>query len=188
MTNFTGMDQDEYGRLERLEGRYQLRFQRRLPHPPDKVWRAITEPQHLAAWFPAQIVGERASGAPLRFVFEEHDGTSVDGQMLTFDPPRLMELRWGEEILRVELLPDGAGTLLTFTDVFDELGKAARDAAGWHACLDLLAYDLSGQPAPWSSADRWAQVHPVYVEGFGPEAGTIGPPEEWQRAHGSAND
>jgi len=32
-----------YGMLERLEdGRWQLRFTRTLPHPQEKVWRAVT--------------------------------------------------------------------------------------------------------------------------------------------------
>jgi hypothetical protein len=62
-------------------------------------------------------------------------------------------------------------------DTFGELGKAARDGAGWHTCLDLLAFTLDEKEAPWSSAERWRQVHGSYVEGFGPEAATIGPPE-----------
>ena len=52
-----------HGELSQQEGRYQLRFERRLPHPPEKVWRALTEPHHLEAWFPAAIEGERAAGA-----------------------------------------------------------------------------------------------------------------------------
>ena len=110
----------------------------------------------------------------------------MDGEMLAFDPPSRMELRWGEEIMRFELRPDGEGSVLTFTNIFDETGKAARDGAGWHSCLDLLGYAAGGQQAPWSAADRWRQVHDAYVERFGPEAATIGPPKEWERVHGSA--
>ncbi len=58
------------GTLDRSGDRWQLRFERWLPHPPEKVWRALTEPQHLAAWFPSRIDGERAAGARLTFVFE----------------------------------------------------------------------------------------------------------------------
>src|SRR2546430_6015265 len=32
-----------------------------------------------------------------------------------------------------------------FVNTFDQVGKAARDAAGWHACLDVLACRLSGE-------------------------------------------
>ena len=69
------------------------------------------------------------------------------------------------------------GTRLTLTDTFDEQGKAARDAAGWHTCLDELGFDLDGTPSPTPSEERWDQVHPGYVERLGPEASTIGPPD-----------
>ena len=64
--------------------------------------------------------------------------------MLVFDPPSVMEFTWGADLLRIELRNDGAGTLLTLTDTFDDLGKAARDAAGWHECLDRLVSDPAG--------------------------------------------
>ena len=166
----------EDGTLEQVDGRWQLRFVRRLAHPPARVWQAITEPEHLAAWFPARIDGARAPGARLTFVFEHGEGPDGEGEITAFDPPSLLELRWGDERLRFELAPDGDGCLLTFVDAFDELGKAARDGAGWHACLDLLERDLAGDPAPETSGERWADVHPRYVERFGPEAATIGPP------------
>ncbi|HMD93262.1 MAG TPA: SRPBCC domain-containing protein [Trebonia sp.] len=39
-----------------------------MAHSREKVWRAVTEPEHLAVWYPQEIVGERRAGAPLRFV------------------------------------------------------------------------------------------------------------------------
>ena len=166
-----------YGALEQREGRAELRFTRTIPHPPEKVWRALTEPEHLAAWFPTTIEGERAPGARLRFAHRDGAAPPIEGEMLAYDPPRLLELRWGEgETLRFELRPDDGGTVLTFVNRFDQLGKAARDAAGWHACLDVLGYVLSGEPAPWDPGQRWAEVHPTYVERLGPAASTIGPP------------
>jgi uncharacterized protein YndB with AHSA1/START domain len=165
------------GRLEEVDGRWRLRFTRRLPHPPEKVWRALTEPEHLPAWFPTDIQGERAEGAPLRFEFRNGEGPTIDGEMLAYDPPRVLEMRWGEgETLRFELQAVEGGTELTFLDALSELGKAARDAAGWHTCLDQLAVELDGGAAPWKPGERWAQVHGTYVERFGPEASAIGPP------------
>jgi uncharacterized protein YndB with AHSA1/START domain len=165
-----------HGRLEPVGDRWQLHFTRKLPHPPDKVWRALTEPEHLAAWFPTDIEGERAAGAPLRFVFREGEMPPVDGEVITYDPPSALELRWGDEMLRFDLRPEGEGTVLVFVNTFDDLGKAARDAAGWHACLDLLDYHLAGQEAPCTPGERWRDVHRWYVEHFGPDAATIGPP------------
>ena len=80
------------------------------------------------------------------------------------------------DTLRFELQAEGDGTLLTFVNTFDELGKAARDAAGWHSCLDLLALQLAGEASPFAPGERWTQVHASYVARFPPEASTIGPP------------
>jgi len=171
------MDQTGLGTLARQGDRWTLTFTRRLAHPREKVWRAVTEPEHLAVWYPQQIVGERKAGAALRFVSSAGDG--FDGQMLVFDPPSVMEFTWGTDLLRIQLEADGPGTLLTLTDTFDDVGKAARDAAGWHECLDLLAADLDGTPPP-TRGQTWRQVHPVYVAALGPEASTIGPPPGWE--------
>jgi uncharacterized protein YndB with AHSA1/START domain len=171
------MDDAGLGMLSRQGDRWTLRFTRRLAHPRDKVWRAVTEPEHLAVWYPQQIVGERRAGASLRFVSAAGDG--FDGRMLVFDPPSVLEFTWGADLLRIELAADGPGTLLTLTDTFDDLGKAARDAAGWHECLGRLASDLDGTPpGPWGQP--WPQLHQAYVSQLGPDAATIGPPAGWE--------
>jgi hypothetical protein len=75
--------------------------------------------------------------------------------------------------------------LLVFTASFAGIGKAARDAAGWHACLDELRYGLDGRAAPFTTDDRWRLVNPEYAARFGPEAATEGPPQEWEDTYGS---
>jgi uncharacterized protein YndB with AHSA1/START domain len=164
------------GTLERTEAGPRLRFVRGLPHPPSKVWRAITEPEHLAHWFPDTIHVERWEvGAPLRFEMPGGDG--FDGEVTAMEPEAVLEFRWGTDTIRIELAADGAaGTTLTLLDTIDELGKAARDGAGWHVCLDQLEHALEGTEPPWSTPDRWREVHPSYVDELGPEAATIGPP------------
>jgi uncharacterized protein YndB with AHSA1/START domain len=165
---------DMDGTLEPAADRWRLRFTRRLKHPPDTVWRALTEPEHLQAWFPQRIVGEWAVGAPLRFV---SDGGEFDGEVLALQPPSLIEFRWGTDIIRLELAGQGEGSVLTLLDTFGELGKAARDAAGWHVCLDALEHAIDGKQPEMAPAEGWRVAHRTYVEQFGPQASTIGPPE-----------
>jgi uncharacterized protein YndB with AHSA1/START domain len=163
------------GRLSEQGGRYELRFVRELSHPLGKVWEAVTSPAGLSAWFPFDVVGERATGAPLRFVFREGEGPEFEGSMVEFTPQSAMELVWeDDERLRLELEPAAGGCVLTLINRFDEIGKAARDAAGWHACLDALEASLTGSPI--DAMEVWGAVHPGYVARFGPEAATIGPP------------
>ncbi len=173
----TGEGPTGYGTLDTSEHDHpRLRFERTLAHPPEKVWRAITEPQHLAHWFPTTIDGQRAAGARLEFVFPKGEAPPFDGEMIVFDPPHVMELRWGPDTLRLELHPVDDGTLLILLDTLEELGKAARDSAGWHTCLDGLAALLNHKNPPQAMA-TWSEVHAVYASEFGPNASTIGPPE-----------
>ena len=168
----------DYGKIEQVDdGRWRLRFTRRLAHPQTKVWRAVTEPQQLAAWFPSTIEGDRVAGAPLRFTFPKGVVEPIDGEMLVYEPESLIEFRWGPDVVRIELRPVGEGTELTLLDTLEERGKAARDGAGWHTCLDALEAALAGDAASREQMNGWADVHPHYVESFGPEAATIGPPE-----------
>jgi hypothetical protein len=100
--------------------------------------------------------------------------------MLAFIPPTLMELRWAGDVLRFELEPDNGegegrtGCILRLTVTFSEFGKAARDAAGWHICLERLVASSDGTTPP--RPDRWKELFRTYVERFGPQASTIGPP------------
>jgi uncharacterized protein YndB with AHSA1/START domain len=174
----TPTQRQSYGTVEQLDdGRWQLRFHRTLPYPKEKVWRAITEPDELSHWFPTTIDGERAAGARLRFTFPRGQAPPMDGEMLAYEPESFIELRWGPDILRLELRSVEEGTELTLLDVLEERGKAARDGAGWHACLDALEAALRSESEPRDQMSVWSEVHPHYVENFGPEAATIGPPE-----------
>jgi uncharacterized protein YndB with AHSA1/START domain len=180
-------DLDEFGTLERHGDRAVLTFRRRLAQPRERVWHALTDPEQLERWFPTTIDGECAAGARLSFSHRDVALPPFDGEMLAFEPPRLMELRWGVDVLRFELAPDGpAATLLTFTDTIEELGKAARDGAGWHACLTSLADVLGAATGAPAVAERWRTVHDSYIERFGAEAATIGPPPEFEDAHQEA--
>jgi uncharacterized protein YndB with AHSA1/START domain len=166
-----------HGRLDTAGQQAKLVFTRKLAHPPDKVWRALTEADHLKAWFPTTIEGERRAGAKLRFTFPNDEAPPMDGEMLVYDPPKVMEFRWGPDTLRIELKSEDDGTVLTLVDTLDEYGKAARDAAGWHEKLDYLEVALAGTKPQWKGGEIWKRVHPEYVARFGPEAATIGPPE-----------
>jgi uncharacterized protein YndB with AHSA1/START domain len=178
--------QSDYGTLERGDGTVTLRFARQLAHSPEKVWRALTEPEHLEAWFPTTIEGEFGPGALLAFSFTRPALPRMSGRVLACEPPKLLEFVWDDETLRFELTAHESGTLLGFTATFAEVGKAARDAAGWHVCLDRLAAATNGSAAGWSEDERWREVHPHYVAEFGPDAATIGPPQEWHDEFGPA--
>jgi uncharacterized protein YndB with AHSA1/START domain len=100
------------------------RFERRLRHRPEKVWRALTEARELARWFPARVEGGREVGAPLRFVFPGGAEPDAEGRVTEWDPPRVLAYTMGGEELRWELSPlPGDGCLLVLTS------RVARSSA-----------------------------------------------------------
>ncbi|MGH8794142.1 MAG: SRPBCC family protein [Stackebrandtia sp.] len=169
------------GTLRTVEGKPVLRFERRLSHPPHKVWKAITDPAEMAAWFPAAIDTELKVGAAMRFSFdEEFVDTSEyeDGEILELDPPRVYAFRWTDSALRFELIPEADGCRLVFTHTLGgagshgDLPSASRHATGWDACLALLTARLDGGPQP--SAEGWFLPRAErYVEEFGLGDGEI---------------
>ena len=183
MTEYGERAMTRYGELDQTrDDRWQLRFERRLSHGIETVWRAVTEPEHLAAWFPTTIDGERAVGARLRFTFPGGQAEPMEGVMLAFDPMSLVELQWGPDTVRIELEPVSSGTLLRLLAMLEDRGKGARDGAGWHTCLDALGAYLDGAAAETARAemDGWKDAHTHYIEAFGPEAATIGPPDGFE--------
>ena len=72
------------------------------------------------------------------------DGPMFHGRVVAYDPPQVFSFTWGGELLRFELRPEGDGTLLVFTQVLSHPAVAARNGAGWHACLDALGVALDG--------------------------------------------
>ncbi|MBV8943780.1 MAG: SRPBCC family protein [Solirubrobacterales bacterium] len=142
-----------FGAYETIENRPALRFERRLSHPVEAVWRAITDPGELEHWFPSKVeVGELRAGAEMTFTFEsmplEGAPTTMTGRVTEFDPPRRFSFSWGGDHLRFELEPGRGseeGCLLRLTVLLDQHEKAARDAAGWHVCLDRLEGSMAGR-------------------------------------------
>jgi uncharacterized protein YndB with AHSA1/START domain len=79
--------------LQDQEGRSTLRFERALSHPPERVWKALTELDELRAWHPSPFSFEPRVGSPLSFA-PLPDGTALDGELLEYDPPRVLAYTW----------------------------------------------------------------------------------------------
>ena len=154
--------------LHTADGRHVLRFERRLAHPVEKVWRAITEPDQLAHWFPAAVELDLRTGGRVRFAGPGGQEAAGEGRVIELDPPRVFALTWNGDPLRMELTPDGEGTLLVFTHTFTDRPMAASFATGWQTCLGALETTLAG-PVEGSLIvpERYAERHDAYVTAFG---------------------
>jgi uncharacterized protein YndB with AHSA1/START domain len=170
-----------YGSYDTIEDTPTLSFERRLSHPVDRVWRALTEPDELAHWFPSKVQADLRVGGAMRFTFEEHvlpDGSnSMPGEVTELDPPRLLAYRWGEDHLRFELEPTegDAACTLRLTVRLGTRDKAARDSAGWHVCLDRLERFVAGEdgPAVTGVNGTWRELYEEYQRRGAPAGAPI---------------
>jgi uncharacterized protein YndB with AHSA1/START domain len=158
--------------LSTVDGRSVLRIERRLRHRPEKVWRAITEPEDLRHWFPARMELELTLGAAIRFASPDGDGPTQDGRITEFEPPHRFAFTWDDNLLSFELGALDDGCLLVFTHTFDYRAGAASFAAGWKACFDALDLVLDGRPVETLVPDDMSQVHEAYVAQFGLDRGS----------------
>jgi uncharacterized protein YndB with AHSA1/START domain len=163
--------------LHTIEGRPAVRLERRLAHPPSKVWPAISDPRELAHWFPAAIEAELKPGATIHFSMEGMEGMASEGEVLEFDEPNIFAFTWNGDVLRMELFADGEGSRLVFTHSFGRgepaIAKltAGRTATGWSVCLDTLEARLDNRP--FEPPADWLGPIGRYVEEFGLGEGEI---------------
>jgi uncharacterized protein YndB with AHSA1/START domain len=163
-------------KLQTVKDRPMLRLERRLKHPPSKVWAAITDAAELAHWFPAAVDAELKVGATIRFTFDGEQ-KSTEGEILALDPPKVFAYTWNGDELRWEITPDGTGSMLVFTHTFGRgepaIAKlaAGRTAAGWDVCLAALQAWLDGET--FEPPQRWLEPMESYINEFGLAEGAV---------------
>lgn len=147
----------------------------------ERVWRAITDPAEMSAWFPSDVEGDRAVGSELVFVDDAQraeaqaageptraEGPMLRGVVIAHDAPKVFSFTWGGELLRFELRPDGEDTVLLFTHLLSDDSVAARNGSGWHMCLAELDRLLGADGA----VDvHWEAVYDDYLHRMGPALG-----------------
>ena len=127
------------GTQETIDGRPALRFERRLPHAIERVWRAVSEPAELAQWFVAPVDWIPEEG-------ETFEAAGDTGRVTAVEPPTTLAWEWGAERYRFELSATGDNTTtLVFTHVFSgALGPDWQHAAGWETYFNRLEVHLDG--------------------------------------------
>jgi uncharacterized protein YndB with AHSA1/START domain len=129
-----------------------ISFELELPHPPEKVWRALTDPALLGEWLLPVVELKLEPGAPFTFKTQPYpgwDGT-VNCRILEIDAPRKLSYAWAvpflDTVVTFTLTPTPSGTRLSLVqsgfkaDQKREFGGARY---GWNMMggklVDLLA-------------------------------------------------
>jgi uncharacterized protein YndB with AHSA1/START domain len=108
--------------------------EREIPHPPEKIWRALTQPHLIAEWL---MQNDFKSAVGHRFRLSA-DWGAVDCRVLTVEPNRTLSYSWAahglESVVTWTLTPAAAGTHLRMeqTGFKPDQDKAYQGAQyGW---------------------------------------------------------
>jgi uncharacterized protein YndB with AHSA1/START domain len=174
--------------LARFIDRFTMEYVRTYPHPIERVWRAITEPEEFGVWFIKGRLDPRVGG---RYWFGD-DG--FQGAVGAIEPPRLLRLDDDSagQVFQYELSEVADGTRLRFLYRFgrdhgfvekpdpSEKGEVSFDLGGdlpggpgtpwrpgflggWHDFWDRLADHLDGAPVgSRRGRERWFELIRLY--------------------------
>jgi uncharacterized protein YndB with AHSA1/START domain len=145
------------------EGEFTVRRTIRIAAPIEKVWTAITKPEHISQWFGrADFDG---AGAGARGTLTWPDSGSVPVRVEAIDEPRMVAYRWSNDdglgrkpdevddahstVFTFTLEPVPGGTELTvvetgFETTSDPAANLESHREGWDAELDKLVALLEG--------------------------------------------
>jgi uncharacterized protein YndB with AHSA1/START domain len=139
----------------------------RYPHPPERVWRALTDPAELAAWLMPNDFSARV-GARFRLDARPAHPEPFDCEVLEIDPPRRLRTQWivGGQPTTVtfELHADGAETVLRVEHDRLPPDEQPEFDGGWGTkfATDLpLVLDGTRDPADAASSREGLVSHPA---------------------------
>lgn len=116
-------------------------IEREVPYPPEKIWRALTQPHLIEEWLMKSdfkpVVGHS-------FNFRA-DWGAVDCEVLEVEPNRTLSYTWGayglESVVTWTLTPTSTGTHLKMEQAGfrpDQQQAYGGAMAGWRKFLDEL--------------------------------------------------
>ncbi|GAA3055506.1 hypothetical protein GCM10010467_26800 [Actinocorallia glomerata] len=131
-----------------------LHLRRRLPHRPDVVWAALSDPEQMSLWQPCRIELEPRPGGTIRFLFEGEP--AEESRLSRWEPPHRMAYDWSGEHLEWGVAEDLSGghggaerpaaSLLRLSNSIVDEQWVGHIAAGWDLCLHALEDLLAGRP------------------------------------------
>lgn len=115
--------------------------EREIPHPPEKIWRALTQPHLIEEWL---MKADFAPAVGHRFSFRAEWG-SVECEVLTVEPHKTLAYTWGDSRLKSvvtwTLTPTDTGTHLRMEQSgfrTDQPRYFQGATAGWPRFLDNM--------------------------------------------------
>ena len=153
------------------DGLMEMRFEREVPRPPEKVWAALTVPERVADWLGTPIQIDGHVGGKFVVAFAHGGEDMVEATIVACDPPRLLALEWGDSIIRWEMTPTASGCRMVFHQTGLDTWWFMGGAAGWMGMIDDIVAIACGAGAKEieggyrAAVDRYRRAYGRFVPG-----------------------
>lgn len=129
----------------------QVRFERLLPGPIERVWDFLTQTELLPTWFGNGTIEPRVGGEVS--LMDGH----IRGTVTQWQPPNKLVYTWNvfspgektsaypESYLTLELQPEGEQVRLTLTHIPIPEPFQKQTMMGWHTFLDIVEAGVRGE-------------------------------------------
>jgi uncharacterized protein YndB with AHSA1/START domain len=145
------------------EGAFTVRRTIRIAAPVEKVWQAVTEPEHISKWFGRTVLDGTGPGAEGTMTFPDYGAVPI--RVEAVDAPRMVAYRWGNDdasgrmpdrvdeatttvfTFTLEAVADGTELTVVetgFDRTSDPSANLAAHGEGWVSELDKLVALLEG--------------------------------------------
>jgi uncharacterized protein YndB with AHSA1/START domain len=177
---------DAKAELARFVDRWTIEYVRAYPHPIERVWRAITDPNEISIWFWHARFDFRVGGS---FTFGPENSDDMRGVFEAIDPPRFVRFKGPspadnpDGYFQFALQAVAAGTRVAFVQHFTpgfvphpKWGADPGDhpfaavnpwragtLTGWHLAFAALGQLMSGARVADTSLEE-SGLLPVYRE------------------------
>ncbi|WP_344065242.1 SRPBCC domain-containing protein [Microbacterium pumilum] len=139
------------------EGRFSVRRTIRIAAPVEKVWSAVTEPEHISLWFGTAVFDGAGVGASGTLTFPDYGAVPL--RIEAIEAPRMVSYRWGNDdalgelatevdpehstvfTFTLESVPDGTQLTVVetgFETTSDPAANLESHREGWDSELDKL--------------------------------------------------
>jgi uncharacterized protein YndB with AHSA1/START domain len=153
------------------DGTFEMRFERVVPRPIERVWGALTIPERIADWFGKPVTIDLRVGGKYCVLFPGGKDDLVDGTIIACDPPRLLAFEWfgtgGNTIVRWELTPQPEGCRLVFHQTGMNAWWFLGGAAGWKGFVDDVVSVAQGGAAIVEPPGAYEQEVTEYRAAYG---------------------
>lgn len=139
------MNQASLGKVTKHPDGYQVKLERVLQHPINKVWDALTKIEILKIWF-TDIEMDFKVGGKMTIWFRDAARTASSGEIIEINPPKRFVFTWEGELAEWELFEldkKSCKLILTYSKVPGEY--AASVPGGFHVILNQLETVLNGR-------------------------------------------